>query len=647
MAMASGLRVVGQDAADLQPERAQVVLVELSGERGYLPLAVAYLGSYVQADDEIGSQVDLRLVLDHCQADVEWLIERLTRDGRLPDVIGFSCQGWSIRQCDAMARAVKAAHPGALVVYGGNHVSHQGAGFMAEHDHVDVLVNGEGEDTFREVLRRYLADPMDIALEEVLGVTFRSPDGSVRTNPDRARIKDLDVIPSPYLSGLLDEHLPGCGTVMLETNRGCPYKCSFCYWGQATGQRLHRFSYDRLKAEMRFLVERGVDSWYVCDANFGILPQDATLVDEIVRLRTAHGFPRTVHTNWAKNSNARIVDLCARLNKGGVHSTYTLALQSTTPMALEIGNRANMKSNRLEELATLCRVHGVVPRGELIWGMPGETFEDFLQSYDDLSEYTDALSVYPLYVLPNTEYGARASELGIVTLQAEEDTDYRYCVQHAEMSYSDYLAGLRFIVSSNISKVGGVFLRVYPRVARTVAGIPYHQTVGGLGDWIMESDHPVARRFRRYYERPLTLHRQSLTAVWLTIARDRDGLVDMFESYLEETIHQQCEGDEVYALRDALKFDIATYPVMDSKEKEQREGIDGAYVGTVTLGHDVLSVRRGGIDQPTRGRFRYEIRRPAGLWRYPVSNWYFGLVGYEGRVTRLEEPGLAAPERVR
>src|SRR5688500_10672473 len=113
---------------------------------------------------------------------------------------------------------------------------------------------------------------------------------------------------------------------------------------------------------MQFLAERGIDSWYVCDANFGILPQDAAIVDEIIRLRAEYGFPRTVHTSGAKNSNERIVELCARLNQGGVHSTYTLALQSTTPMALEIANRSNMKINRIDELSRLCRSRGVVPR---------------------------------------------------------------------------------------------------------------------------------------------------------------------------------------------------------------------------------------------------------------------------------------------
>ena len=140
-------------------------------------------------------------------------------------------------------------------------------------------------------------------------------------------------------------------------------------------------------------------------------------------------------------------------------------MQSGTPEALEIAHRSNMKINRIDELASLCRAEGVVPRGELIWGLPGEDLEHFYASYDQLAVHTDALSVYPLYILPNTEYHERQRELGIATRAVERDTDYLYCVEHADMSFDDFLTGLRFIVANNVLKVGSTFARAFPRVA--------------------------------------------------------------------------------------------------------------------------------------------------------------------------------------
>jgi radical SAM C-methyltransferase len=617
---------------------ASICLMELAGQRAYLPIAAAYLKAYATKDDAIRRQARISLVIEQCEIPAAELLRRTVADG-IPDMVGISCQGWSLPAADILAKKLRKLNPGLLVVYGGNHVSHQGERFFAKRPFADILVNGEGEVTFSELLSRYLAGARAVDLADVAGISYRRPDGTVVINQDRARMENLDDIPSPYLSGILDDFLGSCETALLETNRGCPYRCSYCYWGQATGQRLHAFSVGRLREEMRFLAERGVDSWYICDANFGILREDAEIVDEIVRLRKLCGYPKTVHTNWAKNSNQRIVELCAKLNEGGVHSTYSLALQSTTEPALRLANRANMKINKIGEIAQLCRSHGVVPRGELIWGLPGEDYDGFLRSYDSLARHADALSVYPLYVLPNTQYAHDAEQLGIVTRRAEQETDYEYCVQHEQMTYEQFLTGLRFIISNNILKVGSAFFRLYPRVANSVAGIPFHQTIEVLARWIMETDHPQAQRFRRYYDDPITLHRQSLTEVWIAIRRDWDGLLDMFCSYVEYAIHRTVDdADQLTILRQALRYDAETYPVVDTRSRENGAA-DGFYRHTVRFGYDFLGMQRGETDYPAEGEVTYLIEHPAGLWRYPMENWYFGLIGYQGRVI----PASAGP----
>ena len=621
----------------------RLCLVELSGERGYIPLAAAYLAAYARKNHVVAAKMDVRLVIEHCQEPVARVVDRVLADG-LPDVLAVSCQGWSIVQSDRIAEQVRRLNPEALVVYGGNHVSHQWETFFAGRPFADVLVNGEGEETFAALLARYLQDPRMRDFSGIAGITFRTPVGEVVVNAERPRLEDLDSLPSPYLTRLLDEQVAAGATALLETNRGCPYHCSFCYWGEAVGQRLHRFSLDRLRAEMEFLARRHVDSWYICDANFGLTPQDSLVVDEILRLRREFGYPKTVHTNWAKNSNARMVELCARLNRGGVHSTYTLALQSTTDSALVLANRANMKINRIDEVSRLCRRHGVVPRGELIWGLPGEDYAGFLESYDTLATYTDALSVYPLYVLPNTEYARHRERYGIVTRLREADTDYEYCVQHAAMPFEDYLRGMRFIVSNNILKVGGVFMRLYPRVAQAVAGLRFSRTIGEFGDWVLAADHPLARRFRGHYEDPLTLHRQSLSETWLAIARDRDGMLDMVEQYLEQRLHPDQPEPVREILREAWRFDRDTYPRLDDREREERQSTAGRYVSTEDFGYDFLGFRQGRETSWDRGRYSYRIQHAAGLWRYPMGNWYFGLIGFEGRVEPAEPRLARVPE---
>ena len=343
------------------------------------------------------------------------------------------------------------------------------------------------------------------------------------------------------------------------------------------------------------LAERAARSihGYICDANFGILRQDQELLEYAVWLHREFGFPKTFNTNWAKNSNERIVKMCARLNKAGIHSAYSLSLQSTTPEALRLANRANMRINRIEEIATLCRERDVVPRGELIWGLPGESYEQFLHSYDDLSEYTDSLHVYPHYLLPNTGYIRKKDEYKIAMEQGELDTDYFYCVGHRDMTREDFMKGLRFIVSNNVLKIGSVFFRLYPRVAHHVAGIRFAHTIEAFGDWVVNSAHPMAGRFKKFYRFPLATHRLSLGATWQTLRDDRDALLDMFELYIEETFIAGQDARTASVLRGAFAFDAASYPLMDTEAEE--ETTPGAhYLREENFEFDFLSFKRGG-----------------------------------------------------
>ena len=235
--------------------KARVVVLELAGEHGYLPLSAGYLATYALADPDLADAATVEVVLEHCQEPPSSIVAKVLGGGPV-DVMAVSCQGWSMPCVDRVIETVKARYPATWVVVGGAHVSHQPQAALVERPAVDVLVNGEGELTFHELIRAYLAvDDGRPPLDDVLGISYRA-NSEIRTNPDRPRLKDLDRLPSPYLGGVLDTLVDGAGTVMFETNRGCPYRCSFCYWGQAVGQRLHRFSRGWLIAEMEHLARR-------------------------------------------------------------------------------------------------------------------------------------------------------------------------------------------------------------------------------------------------------------------------------------------------------------------------------------------------------------------------------------------------------
>src|SRR5262249_35607263 len=151
---------------------------------------------------------------------------------------------------------------------------------------VDVIVNGEGELVFRDLLTAHLDGVSSQDLGDIAGISYRDQKGEVQTTPERPRLENLDIIPSPVLTGAI-ELTDTAGrfrydVALMETNRGCPYKCSFCYWGGAVGQRVKAFGRERLRAELEVFGRLQVHTVALCDANFGLLPIDEEFVDDFI-----------------------------------------------------------------------------------------------------------------------------------------------------------------------------------------------------------------------------------------------------------------------------------------------------------------------------------------------------------------------------
>ena len=91
-------------------------------------------------------------------------------------------------------------------------------------------------------------------LEDVKGITFRpAGDAQITRTAARVRMKDPNTIPSPYLQGLFDGYDGRVEAAIIESNRGCPFGCTFCDWGSATNQKVRKYDMDRAKAEIDWI----------------------------------------------------------------------------------------------------------------------------------------------------------------------------------------------------------------------------------------------------------------------------------------------------------------------------------------------------------------------------------------------------------
>jgi hypothetical protein len=272
-----------------------------------MPLAAGYLKAMVEADPALRHDCAVRIANFSGSESVAEMIQALLDD--MPDLLCFSVLGWNYRAFGQVASTCKQFRPDSWVIWGGNHVAYQAPRVFAEWPAVDVVVNGEGEFTFRDLVHAALERRKAGELGHIGGISYRAPDGTAVTTPDRPRIDDLDIIPSPFLTGAIDlTNAAGefaYDYALMETNRGCPYACAFCYWGGSIGQKVRRFSIDRLRAEVELLARLKAPSIVLCDANFGMLRTDEEFAEICIRARERYGAPRGLVTSWAKNKAAR------------------------------------------------------------------------------------------------------------------------------------------------------------------------------------------------------------------------------------------------------------------------------------------------------------------------------------------------------
>lgn len=342
----------------------------------YLPLAAGMLRAHAAADPELRRHFRFAPILNERFA-LATTAERI----KDPAVVGLSTYVWNWEYSIALADQLRRLYPDVAIVVGGPQVPEDARELVANGP-IDVAVHGEGEVTFTEVLRALATEQ---SLDDVAGITYRGPAGPVRTAP-RARVEDLDTLPSPFLRGDFDDLLrdPRPLIGLWETNRGCPFGCTFCYWGSAVNTRVREFGAERLRAELEWFENNHIDYVLCADANFGIKKRDLDIAREVAAAKQRSGFPRKFRTFSTKNASDRVIDVVEVLRSAGLDMGMSLTMQSLSDTALTAIGRKNIKLSTYVELRQEAGKRGMPTYCDLIVGLPGETYDSFLDGLDRL-----------------------------------------------------------------------------------------------------------------------------------------------------------------------------------------------------------------------------------------------------------------------
>ena len=329
-----------------------------------------------------------------------------------PHVIGFNCFVWNYKYNKQVAEEIKKRFPDCIIVFGGwqQPIADRSQGFFQEHPYVDIIVHGEGEMAFEDILAEGLKDNPD--WKSITGCSVPNDDLTTFVTPTRPRIKNIDEMPSPYLNGLFDslvknaEHDYALEST-IETTRGCPFSCTFCEIGTKYYSKTRRQSFEKVKKEIDWIANNKVEFIYNADSNFGMFPEHLDVTRYMVDKKKETGYPGKHRCDWAKNMGDKVIPLAKIFTEADMDKGITIALQSMNPNVLKAIKRKNIDSGKLETFLDMYNEEELTSYVELILGLPEETIESFIDGVCrtiELGQH-NYIGIYSLTALPNTPFG--------------------------------------------------------------------------------------------------------------------------------------------------------------------------------------------------------------------------------------------------
>ncbi|KAF0135249.1 MAG: putative Magnesium-protoporphyrin IX monomethyl ester oxidative cyclase [Candidatus Saganbacteria bacterium] len=411
------------------------------GDQYYLPYSIGLLQSYAQK--KLKNPENYCFLLPIYKKDD---IDREVKDLLSADIIFFSVYNWNYQNSLEIAKRVKLNAPKCRIVFGGPEVpenKEEMETFLKKHRYIDIGCYGEGEIIFLKILESARQRSWD----NVPSIGFLGKEGLFCFNGASERIEDLNEIPSPYLEGTFDPLLAANPNVkwsaLIETNRGCPFSCSYCYWGDKTRNKVLQFPQDRVFCEIDWISKNKIQFVFCCDANFGILKRDMAIAKKVAENKEKYGYPEAFSVQNTKNSTASIFEIQKILNDSGLQKGVNLALQSVNQETLESINRSNINNKTYADLQKMFAKNNISTFSDMILALPNESYESFTEGVASVigSGQHNRIQFINLSILNNTEmsHPDYQSKYGMQIVESINTPHHTSISVHSEISEKQYL----------------------------------------------------------------------------------------------------------------------------------------------------------------------------------------------------------------
>ena len=287
-----------------------------------MPLGIGLLASYLLEKLPKGS-IDVKLYkfTEDFMPDLE--AEKI-------DIVGFTMYAWNTNLNLHFAELVKRENPQAIVVCGGPNISYQDEwvrNFLLRYSFIDYVVPFNGEIPLLGIVESILFENSQKACS-IEGAYYLEGDRKhLIFNELQTKLGSLDVSTSPYLLGLMDNFFPSSNSnspfnlaPFIETNRGCPYRCTFCHTAYTKYSKIITKDNNTFKAEMEIFAERMKNypdvPLYIADNNFGMYERDNEIAEIIRGHQDSSNWPVYIDVTVGKSQVKNILQVMKKLKPG-------------------------------------------------------------------------------------------------------------------------------------------------------------------------------------------------------------------------------------------------------------------------------------------------------------------------------------------
>jgi hypothetical protein len=367
--------------------------------RGNVPLAGAYLKLFARQRG-LENFYDIDVVPAHRASTLGDRALAVHLAARRPWLVGFTCYLWNIERTLWVARELKRLSPATRIVVGGPEITGDNA-WVLDEPAIDFAVIGEGEQTFAALLLALLEDETPPAPIPGLYVSTRKELPAFRTP-----LPDLNMLGSPYLAGILDAAEEQM--LLLETTRGCVFKCKFCYYPKSYDKQYY-LAPEAIRASLSHARDKDVREVFLLDPTLNQRKDFAEFLGLL-----AEGNPGQRFHYFGELRGEGITEKTAALLRQANFTEVEVGLQSIDPEAmLRMDRKNNLRA--IQRGVRAMMAEGIRVRVDMIVGLPGDTVESVRRGLHWLRDegLGDDLQAFNLAVLPGTAFRHEASALGL------------------------------------------------------------------------------------------------------------------------------------------------------------------------------------------------------------------------------------------